>query len=47
MKNCRFFIAVFFDMFPKLSYFLNSDDCIRKTKSKSIRLKPVFIQEKI
>ena len=35
----------FFKLFPKLSDLLNSDDCIEKNTSKSIRLYPVFIQK--
>ena len=45
MKICRLFYAVsFFEILPKLSDFVNSDDCIEKKKniSKSIRLYPVF-----
>ena len=46
-KNCRFFLAIFFKLFLKLNDFINSDDCIGKIISKSIRLYPVFIHENI
>ena len=33
-------LAFFFGLLPKLRDFINSDDCIGKNTSKSIRLKP-------
>ena len=53
MKNSGFLwhekkIQVFpVKILPKFSDFINSDDCIRKIKSKSIRLYPGFIQKEI
>ena len=40
-------LAVFLEILPKFCDFVNSDDCIGKITSKSIRLKPVCIQTKI
>ena len=38
-KLLRFFLSVFFfKLLPKFSGFINSDDCIGKITSKSIRL---------
>ena len=37
----------FFKLYPKFTDFTNSDDCIRKTTSKSIRLYPVCIKKKL
>ena len=34
-------------LMPEFSDFINSDDCIGKITSKSIKLFPVFIQKKI
>ena len=42
MKNCR----VFFEILPKLSVFVNTDDCIGKFTTKSIRLQLVFLSKK-
>ena len=39
------FFAVFYEILPKFSDFINSDDCIGKITSKSMRLQPVFIQK--
>ena len=48
MNSFCFFLAVlFFKLLPKLSDFIYSDDCIEKITSKSARLYPVFIQNKI
>ena len=38
------FFAFFFKLLSKFRNFINSDDCIGKIQSKSIRLYPVFIQ---
>ena len=44
MKNCKKNDAVFFfKLPPKLSDFINSEDCIGKITSESIILYPVFI----
>ena len=40
-----FFIAVFIAILPKFSDFVNSDDCMGKITSKSIRLQRVFSQK--
>ena len=37
----------FFEILPNFNDFVNSDDCIGKITSKSIRLKSVFIQKNI
>ena len=42
MKYFRFFLAVFFEIVPKFSDFVNSDDCIGNITPKSIRLQSVF-----
>ena len=47
MDNFRFSFAVFFKLLPKLNDFINYDDCIGKTSSKSIRLYPLIIQNTI
>ena len=48
MKNCRICFAVFcFKLLPKFSNLINSNGCVEKITSKSIRLYPVFIQKKI
>ena len=39
----RFFFAVFFKILPEFNDFVNSDACIGKIASKSIRLQTVFI----
>ena len=36
-------MALFYRLLPKFSDFINSDDCIEKITSKSIRLQPDFI----
>ena len=46
MKNFRFFFCRFFKILPKFSEFVNSDDCIEKITSKSMRLQPVYIKRK-
>ena len=47
VKNDNYFFSVFFfKLLPKLIDFINSDDCIGKIISKSIRLYPVFIQKR-
>ena len=47
MKNCRFLFSVFFfKLVPKLSDFINSDDCIGKIILKYMRLKSVFFFKK-
>ena len=33
-------------LFPKLSDFVNSDDCIGKITTNSIKLQPLFIQKR-
>ena len=33
-----FFFAIFSELLPKFSYFVNSNDCLGKLRSKSIRL---------
>ena len=38
----RIFFLQFFEILPKFSYFVNSDNCIRKITSKYIILQPVF-----
>ena len=43
MNIFRFFLAVFFKLLPKFTDFINSDNCIEKITSKSIRTHPVFI----
>ena len=40
------FFAVFFEILPKFSNFINSDDFIGKITSKYIRLQPAFIKKK-
>ena len=46
MNKCLFFLQFFFfKLLLKLTGLLNSDDCIGKIISKSIRLKPVFIKK--
>ena len=45
MKKNRYFLQFYIKLLPKLSNFMNSDDCIRKITSKSIRLYSVFIQQ--
>jgi len=40
-----FFLAVYFKLLPKLSNFVNSDDCVGKIPWKSIRLYPVIIEK--
>ena len=45
MKIICFFLQFFFKLLPKLSDLINSDDCIDKIRSKSIRLHPVFIKK--
>ena len=48
MKIFRIYFAVFcFKWLPKFSDFINCNDCIKQTKSKSIRLYPVFIQKRL
>ena len=45
MKNIKLHVILpifFFKLLPKLSDFINSEDCIGKTKSKSIILYSVF-----
>ena len=42
-----FFCSFFFKLLPKCSDFINSDDCIGKITSKSIRLKPSFILKNV
>ena len=42
----RFFLAFFFKLLPKFSYFINCDDCIGKITSKYIRQQPVFTKKK-
>ena len=39
----EFFLTLFFKLVLKFSDFINSDDCIGKITSKSIRLYPVLI----
>ena len=46
-KYLGFFLQCSSKLFPMFSKFINSDDCIGKITSKSIRLEPVFIQKKI
>ena len=47
-KEVWYFLPFFFELFPKLIDFVNSDDSIRKITSKSIRIHPViFYQKKI
>ena len=41
-----FFFAVLFKLLPKISDFINSDDCIGKITSNSIRLKPVLFKKR-
>ena len=48
MKIFRLFFSVFFfEIVPKFCDFVNSDDCIGKILSESIRLQTFFIQKKI
>ena len=47
MKFFRFFLQFLFKLLPKFSDFINSDDCIVKITSKSIRIYPVFIQKRL
>ena len=42
-----FYCAVFFDILPKFSDFVNFDYCIGKITSESIRLQPVFVQKRL
>ena len=48
MKNQKMvgFFAVFFEILPNFSDFVNSDDCIGKITSKSARLQLFFIKKK-
>ena len=41
MKNCRFFLHLFFKLLRKFSDLINSDDCMGTITSKSIRIYPV------
>ena len=41
-----FVFAVLIILLPKFSDFINSDDCMGKITSKSVRLYPVFNQKK-
>ena len=45
-KNYRIFFCSFFEIIPKFSDFVNSDDCIGKILSKSIRPQSVFIKKR-
>jgi len=49
MKDFRLFLQFFFFfiLLAKFSIFINSNDCIGKVPSNSIRLYPVFIKKKI
>ena len=42
-----FFLQFLFELLPKLSNFINSDDCIEKFTSKSIRIKLVLTKKNI
>ena len=42
-----FFFAVFEEILPKFRDFVNSDDCIGKSTSKSIRLQPVLFKKRL
>ena len=46
-KKLGFLYAVFFEILPKFSDYVYSDDCIGQINSKSIGLQIVFIQKKI
>ena len=43
IKKLGFFMQFFFKFLPKFTDFINSDDCIGKITSKSIRMNPVFL----
>ena len=47
MKNCRFSFTVFFTLLPKFSDLINSDDCIGKMISKSMRLYSFLLKKRI
>ena len=46
-EKMNFFQLFFFELLPKFSDFVNSNDCIGKVTSKAIWLYPVFIKKKI
>ena len=46
MKYVRFFAVFFFEILPKFSIFVNSDDCSGRMTPKSIELQPIFIKKK-
>ena len=47
LNDSRLFCRFFFELLSKFSDIINSDDCIGKITSKSVRLQPFLIQEKI
>ena len=46
-ENCTFFCSFFFEILKKFSDFVNSDDCIGKITSKSIRINSDFVLKHI
>ena len=42
IKICRILFAVFYELLPKFSDFVNSDECIRQITSQSISLRVLF-----
>ena len=46
MKNCRVSFAAFFEMLPRFSDLINSNDCIGKITSKSVRLKKLLLKKR-
>ena len=47
MKNVWFFFVVFEEILQKFRDFVNSDDCIGKSSSNSIRLQPVVFEKRL
>ena len=47
INNFRLILCRFYRNTAIIQWFVNSDDCIEKNTSKSIKLKPVFIQKNI
>ena len=47
LKSMVISYAFLFEILPKFSDFVNSDDYFGKITLKSIRLQPIFIQKKI